>query len=402
MSSVTPLLIWVFCVGIAALALGILIKQVGFEWISEGFVTVPTISITTCPSTTTSHITGIGDTECCEGDIVDNQCNGTTLCSLSPRPPNGLMTCTNWIIKEWEARQDRFCAPSLPYYFGTVDRKPGSKEGCSKSPSTLDGSAPRDLTQGTCKIYGNSRDDYSKVDSCFNARAKDAMAAPLPSATKAIIKTQGDRPALLQATYTPTNGSSVTPVSCFDWDRMVLYYNAIDPTGNMAKQYAVTKDTDYKTFCGASKAYYVNGTLTSGPTPYSNSKTYRVGDQVIFNGATYKMVEAAGAAGYAPDRPGDKLWSMISRPGISEIVSATYGGTCKSSLAGNRTAYIQQQCPIGEKTCNFNYRGNDAGGDPAPGCPKNLVINYKCSGSDAIKTFTLPGEAGNVSLSCGA
>ena len=49
------------------------------------------------------------------------------------------------------------------------------------------------------------------------------------------------------------------------------------------------------------------------PTVYSNSKTYKVGNLVKFKGWIYEMVEAAGAAGYAPDRQGDKLWKKKSQ-----------------------------------------------------------------------------------------
>jgi len=310
-SSMLPFVIWIVCIGIAALALGIFIKSDMFQ--NEGFTSDVPIRITTCPSTTITHITSNGDTNCCDGDIMDRQCNGTTVCSLSPKPPNGLLSCTEWIMKEWNIRSDRFCPKSsMPYYFGTMGRKPGSVQGCSASPQKPDGSSPRDLTKPQCKIYDNAGDDYAKVDSCFNVRAKDAMMVPLASATRAIIPING-KPALLQATYMPTNKSSMTPVSCYDWNRFKIYLDSIDPTGNKARQYASQKDTDYKTFCGPSKAYYVDGTLSlaKAPTPYDNGKTYRVGDQVILNGKTYKMVEAAGAAGYSPERQGDKLWQKV-------------------------------------------------------------------------------------------
>ena len=94
-------------------------------------------------------------------------------------------------------------------------------------------------------------------------------------------------------------------------------------------------------FCGASKAYYIDGTLSAPPAldvpgsgakaaacppapacppaakaqeaakeirEYDNSKVYTVGDFVTFKGGVYKMEESAGAAGYSPARAGDKLW----------------------------------------------------------------------------------------------
>ena len=277
MSSVAPLLIWIICIGISALALGLLIRQGGVDWIfqTEGFNNVVPIRITTCPATTTSHVTADGDTNCCDGDIVDKQCNGTTLCSLSPKPPGNLMSCTDWIMKEWKARSDRFCAPSMPYYFGPLNRKTGSTEGCSSSPPTDNGSIPRDQTMAKCKIYKNSTDDYANADSCFNIRAKDNFAAPIPSATKVIIPIgqngpNGRLPALLHATYMPTNQSSVTPVSCYEWERARVFLDAWDPSGSTTRQYASQKDTNYQLFCGASKAFYVDGTLSD----VTNAKLY--------------------------------------------------------------------------------------------------------------------------------
>jgi hypothetical protein len=41
---------------------------------------------------------------------------------------------------------------------------------------------------------------------------------------------------------------------------------------------------------------------------YSNMRVYNPGDRVVYKGVTYNMVEGAGAAGYAPDRAGDRLW----------------------------------------------------------------------------------------------
>lgn len=44
---------------------------------------------------------------------------------------------------------------------------------------------------------------------------------------------------------------------------------------------------------------------------YSGTKTYAVGETIRFNGSTYRMVEAAGGPGYAPNRPGDRLWQKV-------------------------------------------------------------------------------------------
>lgn len=257
MLTLAPFLVWLLCVGIAALAIGLLIKNVGLQ---EGFDS--SIRITACPAATSTYITGAGDTNCCDGDIVDGQCNGTNVCSLSPsdKSGRGLMSCADWILREWRKRSDRFCAPSIPYYFGTMRRRQGDIEGCSASQTGPDGTQPQDTTAPTCKIYQTSVDEYGKVDSCFNMRARDAMVAPISNATKHILPVGNTYPALLSATYSPPNGSSIVPVTCYDWNRAKMYLNSIDPSGNATKSYESIKDK-YVIFCGASKAYYVDGSL---------------------------------------------------------------------------------------------------------------------------------------------
>jgi hypothetical protein len=44
---------------------------------------------------------------------------------------------------------------------------------------------------------------------------------------------------------------------------------------------------------------------------YSSSTVYRPGDMVAMGGLLYKMVEGAGSPGYAPNRPGDRLWQKV-------------------------------------------------------------------------------------------
>ena len=257
-ATLTPFLIWLLCIGIAALVIGLLIKSMNFRP-EEGFSS--SIVITTCPSATTNYVTSKGSTNCCNGDVVDGKCNGEDICSLSASDPSGgIISCAEWIIKEWQKRSDRFCAPSMPYYFGTMRRRQGDIEGCSASKTGPDGSKPQDTTKPTCKIYKSSVDEYGKPDSCFNVRARDAMVAPISNATKQIIPVGNKNPALLSATYSPPNGISVVPVACYDWDRAKIFLNSIDPTGNSTKSYEKIKDK-HVIFCGASKAYYVNGSL---------------------------------------------------------------------------------------------------------------------------------------------
>jgi len=346
MGSAIPFIIWVFCIGVAALIIG---KALGDDTPGipltllekkEGFVDLASIfRVTTCPGGTTSYILSNGDTNCCRGDVVDNKCNGQDVCSLSPDPyDKNLGSCSSWLASEWVRRAARFCPRSMANYFGQMNRDAGSAEGCSASFPTPDGSQPSDAGQPKCKIYSNYNDEVSKEDSCTNIKEMENLVCPTSNAEKSVMSTRGPSgniaPLILKCNYLPPNNkSNGLPVDCMDDASVGRYLSVI----------GVSIPQDYLRnsvrFCRASKAYYIDGTLlvppaldvpgsapkatvcppapacpseaTKDATAYDNSKVYAVGDFVSYKGGIYKMVEAAGAAGYNPQRAGDKLWTKI-------------------------------------------------------------------------------------------
>lgn len=199
---------------------------------SEGFTN---IVMTSCPPGAPQYVTPKGDTNCCEGDIVNNKCNGSAICSLSPSPPDGLQSCSDWMNKQWAERATRFCPSSMPNYYGPIQRVgSGKDEGCSRSPTANHGSKPQDITQARCKIYSKEMDEYSKLDSCFNRKALDAMTG---TGNRSIVPTSGDNVALLISTGVPADGSSVVPTTCYDYQRFIRYLEKTnDGLANMLKK----------------------------------------------------------------------------------------------------------------------------------------------------------------------
>jgi hypothetical protein len=47
--------------------------------------------------------------------------------------------------------------------------------------------------------------------------------------------------------------------------------------------------------------------------PYDPKRTYEIDDVIFFKRNVYTMVEGANGPGYAPDRPGDKLWELTTK-----------------------------------------------------------------------------------------
>jgi hypothetical protein len=349
MDSVIPFIVWIFCIGLAALIIG---KALGDDIVNvplptsltgadkkEGFVDLASMfRVSTCPGGTTSYILSNGDTNCCSGDVVGNRCNGRDVCSLSPDPyDKNLDSCSGLLAKEWGKRSARFCPKSMSNYFGKMNRDAGSAEGCSASFPTSDGSQPSDPGQPKCKIYSNYNDEVSKQDSCANIKEMENLVCPMSNASKSFLTINGPPgkpfPLILKCGYLPPNGkSNGLPVDCMD-DASVRRFLSVVPQP-ISEEYLMNSVR----FCRSSKAYYIDGTLSVPPAldvpgtvpkapacppaakpaeaakevkEYDNSKVYTVGDFVTLKGGIYKMVEAAGGAGYSPERAGDKLWTRV-------------------------------------------------------------------------------------------
>ena len=84
------------------------------------------------------------------------------------------------------------------------------------------------------------------------------------------------------------------------------------------------------------------------------------------------------------------------------VVSGTYGGNCKAP-AGNKTSFLAKACN-GQTVCSYKVDVTVLG-DPAYGCAKTYVAEWRCGSSTAIHTASAPAEAGYgsvVKLACSA
>lgn len=258
----------------------------------EGFNTESSrsIRITSCPSGTKSFITSTGDTNCCSGELHHGKCNGETVCSLSPtRPGRGIRTCSEIMSYLWDTRTSAWC-PSNMYFYGTMDpsRPIGPTVdvniwGCSTSKPKLNGTKPEGTGLDFCTIYGSDADDYStvttaavaatattaakpaRVVSCLNMKQLQEMETPTPTASRSMVNTSSSAkktPALFNASFTPIKNASANPVpvTCTEWNRFSAYLQQSFPSALAA--YEKIKGV-HVYFCGAAKAYYVDGTLSA-------------------------------------------------------------------------------------------------------------------------------------------
>jgi hypothetical protein len=270
MGGAVAFLIWLTCIGIAAIMVGLFIQNLekeGFADPASSKNIKSNINITSCPRGSTSFVTNEGNTNCCEGDIVNNMCNGNIICSLSPSINGGIQSCPEWITSEWLKRSNKFCLANMPYYFGTLERSPNS-EGCSASLSNADGSAPEDLTLAKCKIYGNMTDELANTDSCFNATALNRMVCPQTDSKKIMTSFGKPTPVIFTCSYIPKDGSTNgIPTSCYDAQRAIEYINNLSwlPTDQKNSIITMINSKKDSRFCNYDKAAIGTGFMMSGP-----------------------------------------------------------------------------------------------------------------------------------------
>lgn len=84
---------------------------------------------------------------------------------------------------------------------------------------------------------------------------------------------------------------------------------------------------------------------------------------------------------------------------VIQVVSGTYGGNCGRS-EGNVTGYLARACND-KLSCKYSVDYKVIG-DPAPGCAKDYVAKWTCSGSGEQTARAEPeaGYGSAISLTC--
>ncbi len=212
MSQGLAFLIWLLCVGISAILIAYFLKHSSSNSLdNEGFV------VKMCPGGTNSFVTDSGETQCCNGDIVDGYCTGNLRCTLSPKSRSGLPTCADLAVSDAASAGANKCPPSMPNYFGSCN----TIEGCSASPPSANGLQPSDPLQPQCILYKTHAEDLVKLDSCYNVTQAKTKADKC-AAAEAIAKLPGCT-AAAAAANAPAAAGPNCPVP--DYKRKIMLGN---------------------------------------------------------------------------------------------------------------------------------------------------------------------------------
>lgn len=190
---------------------------------------VSNLEINLCPTFASEIQTAKGSTDCCQGDMVDGKCNGTTFCTKSPAYP-GVPACVDKWREYFQKKSNDVCPTSMRNYYEDI-RNPNSIKGCSAGPITKDGKAPAQATRPKCRVYEKETDNRTKADSCYIERQRLRIRCP-------VVKGQAPSPSanVTQATNTfnfffcqyPFEPNM--PDRCTDKNTIYAYMNRVNPS----------------------------------------------------------------------------------------------------------------------------------------------------------------------------
>lgn len=239
MASKNVLLTFLIPVTVALLvACYFMYKESPVEGFQSQAYTVNDLDINMCPSFATEIQTAKGSTDCCQGDMVDGKCNGTTFCTKSPAYP-GVKSCVDKWRDYFKDKQTSLCPSTMPNYFENVLQK-GSLKGCSAGPILTDGTLPKDGSARQCKIYASEKENRTKVDSCYVEKMRIRIRCPVvngrspPAAITRLWWKDNSLLAFFTCDYPFELGM---PDKCFDRKSFEAYFDDILPNWRTNKGY---------------------------------------------------------------------------------------------------------------------------------------------------------------------
>jgi hypothetical protein len=198
----------------------------------EGFATqsysVNELDINTCPSFASEIQTAKGSTDCCQGDMIDGKCNGTTFCTKSPAYA-GVPSCVDKWRQYFKDKGANFCPPTMLNYYEDVTNASSAK-GCSAGPISKDGKMPMDGSAKQCKVYASEEDNLSKTDSCSVEKMRAKIQCPVVNGRSPEASTLLDsfsKKILFKCEYPFELGM---PDRCFEKTSLFSYFDKVWPS----------------------------------------------------------------------------------------------------------------------------------------------------------------------------
>ena len=199
---------------------------------TEGFAvrsySVQDLTLNACPSYASEVQTARGSTDCCQGDLVDGKCNGSTFCTKSPAY-TGVKNCTDAWRLYFADKGTNVCPATMRNYYEDVTN-PGAAKGCSEGPISADGKRPTDGSKKKCTIYPTETDNKTKPDSCYLEKERSKIQCPVVNrqSPQAMMQVNPTTKAF-QYFYCQYPFELGIPDKCMDSTTFTAYYTTVNP-----------------------------------------------------------------------------------------------------------------------------------------------------------------------------
>lgn len=228
MASSSPM---IFLIGITLFLLivsGFMLNQEKSEGFTNRGYTVNSLVINTCPPFAGEIQTSKGSTDCCQGDMVDGKCNGTTFCTKSPAY-SGVANCVDKWREYYQKKGNDFCPGTMPNYFEDIQNSNALK-GCSAGAISNDGKRLTNPQVPKCTIYPTESQNQTRPDSCSLEKQRLKIQCPVINGKSPVpIARVNKETNTFELFYCQYPFEAQIPDRCLDQVTAQMYFDRTNP-----------------------------------------------------------------------------------------------------------------------------------------------------------------------------
>jgi len=169
---------------------------------AEPFVNAESESyLHSCPSGYTSYSLPSGNTACCKGEIIANECMSDEVCLLNGKGTDKMSKCTDVVLSEYKVKATEQCPASMSSYF-----EDASKKGCTAGPLNTTLTSPQNASQSTCTIYNTMDGNLNSIDSCSNQKEMEEFPCFGNNCTKSLVQAIPNKPVQIAVGFVDSTG----------------------------------------------------------------------------------------------------------------------------------------------------------------------------------------------------
>jgi hypothetical protein len=200
-----------------------------------------------CPSGYKSYHLTNGNTACCKGEIVSNECMSDDKCLLNGK--GTMEKCTTIIKNEYNKKAIEQCPSSMSSYFEDM-----TKKGCTNGNLNITLSGPQNTNQKTCTIYNTMDLNINSLDSCLNQKEMDEFPCFGDNCTKSLVQAAPNAPVQVSIGFVDSTGMHRVAYTRASMQR---FLDATKPTWR-SQGMDLSKNVNV---AEVAKAYYVDRTI---------------------------------------------------------------------------------------------------------------------------------------------